>query len=402
MKIAMVSPYDFAWPGGVNAHVAQLSAELRERGHCLRVIAPYSPPSLRAAAAAPSSRELSPHGLSPHGMDGQFIPMGRSVPLSAGGSTARVSLAWWLYPRMRGLMQRERFDVVHLHEPLAPLLPLLALEHSRAVNVGTFHAYSDRQRLYRWSRRALRRWQRRLHGRIAVSPAARSFVSPHFSQPPDTYRVIPNGIDYARFAGAAPLPQLRDGKLNVLFVGRKDERKGLRYLLRAFAALRRQRNDLRLVIVGPGQPDRECAALLDGIAANSPDAAVIAGAVSHAELPRYYASADVFCSPATGGESFGIVLLEAMAAGAPVVASDIDGYRDVVTHQNNGLLAPPRDADAIAQAIVRIADHRELARRLSMDGRRAAWQYRWQRVATAVEDYYRQCIEEAKVSGNAR
>ena len=388
MKIAMVSPYDFAWPGGVNAHVTQLSAELRARGHCVRVIAPHS-----AARAA-----------SPAGVDdsNQFIPMGRTVPLSAGGSTARVSLAWWLYPRIRGLMARESFDIVHLHEPLAPLLPLLVLHHSNSVNIGTFHAYSDRQRLYRWSRTALRRWQRRLHGRIAVSPAAQSFVAPHFPQ--RSYRVIPNGIDYRRFAAARPLSGLRDGKTNILFVGRKDERKGLRYLLAAFARLRAQRNDLRLVIVGPGAPDKDSARILDdlGGADGGAGAVAVVGEVPGDELPRYYASADVFCSPATGGESFGIVLLEAMAAGAPVVASDIDGYRDIIRHGDNGLLAAPRNPDAIATAIARVADRPGLAGRLSAAGRSAALDYRWQRVASDVESYYQDCIQEAKAVGNAR
>ena len=275
--------------------------------------------------------------------------MGRTVPLSAGGSRARVTLSWWLYPRVRGLMARERFDIVHLHEPLAPILPLMVLHHSNAVNVGTFHAYSDRQRLYRLSRPALRRWHRRLHGRIAVSRRPRSFVAPHFPQCP--YQVIPNGIEYTRFAGARPFPHLKDGRRNILFVGRKDERKGLRYLLEAFAGLLQKRADLRVVIVGPGSADRACARILDEISGVDSGAAINAGTVDNDELPRYYASADVFCSPATGGESFGIVLLEAMAAGAPVVASDIDGYRDVVTHGETGLLTAPRVPEAIAGAI---------------------------------------------------
>ena len=380
----MVSPYDFAWHGGVNAHVAQLSSELRERGHCVRVIAPHTPARPLAA------------GLS----EDQFIPMGRTVPLSAGGSTARVTLSWWLYPRVRGLMAREGFDVVHLHEPLAPILPLMVLQHSNAVNIGTFHAYSDRQRLYRLSRPALKRWHRRLHGRIAVSAAARSFVSPHFPQ--YAFQVIPNGIDYQRFAGAEPFSHLKDGKRNILFVGRKDERKGLRYLLRAFARLVQRRDDVRAIIVGPGEPDRESARAMAEISAMDAGAVINAGAVDNDALPRYYASADVFCSPATGGESFGIVLLEAMAAGAPVVASDIDGYRDVISHEVNGLLAPARDADAIAVAISRLLDNPRLRAGLSTAGKSAARDYSWGRIASVVEDYYHHCIEEAKTVGTAR
>ena len=381
MKIAMVSPYDFAWPGGVNAHVSQLSAELGRRGHDVTVIAPRTPAPVADRCGSPEN----------------FIPMGRSVPLSAGGSTARVTLSWWLWPRVRQLMDRERFDIVHVHEPLAPLLPLMFLQHSNAVNVGTFHAFSDGQQLYRWSRFALRTWHRRLHGRIAVSEAARTFVAPHFPQSP--YRVIPNGIDFRRFSEASPFAQLRDGRKNVLFVGRKDERKGLRYLLEAFARLAETRRDLRLIVVGPGQPDRVCASWLQALSRMDRDMARLVGPVSDADLPRYYASADVFCSPATGGESFGIVLLEAMAAGVPVVASNIDGYRDVVTHESSGLLVPPRGPDSIASAIASVVDNPGLADQMSAAGRHVAEHHRWQRVASEVEDYYQHCMEEANYGG---
>ena len=384
MKIAMVSPYDLAWPGGVNSHVTQLSGELRNRGHDVSVIAPQSTPNSQAL-------QLS---------DQRVIPMGRSVPLSAGGSKARVTLDVRLYRRVRGLMHRERFDVVHLHEPLAPLLPLMVLQHSNAVNVGTFHAYSHRAHLYRMTRRAVGRWQRRLHGRIAVSPAARDFVSPHF--PGYAYHVIPNGIDFQRFADARAFPNLLDRRANILFVGRKDERKGLRYLLEAFLILQTRLDNPRLIIVGPGEPDRECSALLAKANAANPDCVMVTGPVSSSDLPRYYASADLFCSPATGGESFGIVLLEAMAAGAPVIASDIDGYRNVVSHDDNGLLVPARDTGAIANAILSVLNDQSLSARLTESGRHAAERYRWENVASQVEDYYRQCIEEANVCGSAR
>lgn len=384
MKVAMVSPYDFSWPGGVNAHVTQLSAELRQRGHEVTVIAPRTPANPLAQCGSPD----------------YFIPMGRSVPLSAGGSTARVTLSWWLWPRVRQLMARERFDLVHVHEPLAPLLPLMFLHHSNAVNVGTFHAFSDGQQLYRWSRYALRTWHQRLHGRIAVSEAARTFVAPHFPQ--RQYRVIPNGIDFQRFAAANPLPELQDDRKNILFVGRKDERKGLRYLLEAFTLLLEIRRDLRLVVVGPGEPDRTCESLIDTMNGVDRGMVRITGPVSDEDLPRHYASADVFCSPATGGESFGIVLLEAMAAGAPVVASNISGYRDVVAHERNGMLVSPRDPRAIAAAIVNVIDNPELAGRLSNAGKQVAQDHRWQRVASEVEDYYQHCMEEANHGGNAR
>ena len=225
-------------------------------------------------------------------------------------------------------------------------------------------------------------------------------MAPHFPQ--RAYRVIPNGIDYRRFADAEPFPELRDGKKNVLFVGRMDERKGLRYLLEAFSRLVAMRRDLRLIIVGPGQPDRVCASRLEDLSRVGEDMARLIGSVSDADLPRYYASADVFCSPATGGESFGIVLLEAMASGTPVVASDIDGYRDVVTHEGNGLLVAPREPGSIAAAIAAVIDDTDLAGHIAAAGKQVAKHHRWQRVASEVEDYYQHCMEEANHGGNAR
>lgn len=382
MKIAMVSPYDFSWPGGVNSHVSQLSYELRRKGHDVAVIAPLS--------------SLSTLGDDPIGS--QLIPMGPTVPLSAGGSCARVALDPRLYPKVRNLMRLHRFDIVHLHEPLAPILPWMVLQHSQAVNVGTFHAFSEKQRLYRLSRRAVARWQRRLHGRIAVSAAARDFVAPHF--PGYCYRVIPNGVDYHRFAGAEPFPTLGDGKRNILFVGRKEERKGLRYLLEAFLILCEQRDDLRLIVVGPGDSGRYCSALIREIAATNAGELLVTGPVGSHDLPRYYASADVFCSPAIGGESFGIVLLEAMAAGAVVVGSNIEGYRDVVSHDVDGLLVAPRDPGAIVAAVAHVVDNTEVSKRLSDAGKQTALKFTWQRVAADIEDYYSQCIKEAKTCGN--
>jgi len=206
LKIAMVSPYDFTWPGGVTAHVAQLAQALGKVGHQVWVLAPHSP-----------SRESQGAEI--------FIPLGRSVPLPTGGSIARVSLSWWLYPKVRDLLRREAFDIIHLHEPMAPILPLCVLEVSNAVNVGTFHACYSHQRLYRLAHPIVKRWHQRLDGSIAVSPAAHRYVSKAF---PGDYKIIPNGIDVDHFArNSDPWPQYQDGKTNILFVGRLEKRKGL-------------------------------------------------------------------------------------------------------------------------------------------------------------------------------
>ncbi len=378
MKIAMVSPYDFTWPGGVTAHVAQLARALGRSGHEVQVLAPHSP-----------SRDFQDSDL--------LVPFGRSVPLPSGGSTARVTLSWWLYPKIRALLKKEQFDIIHLHEPMVPILPLCVLEFSKSINVGTFHASYSRQHLYRAFQPIIKRWQKRLHGSIAVSPAARRYVNNTF---PGEYEIIPNGIDYKHFsANVAPLPQYQDGKLNILFVGRLEKRKGLRYLLEAYSKLKWEMPNTRLIVVGPGNPDKESYRILSSHGLRDVE---FAGRVSYDELPRYYATADIFCSPATGGESFGIVLLEAMSAGKPVVASDIEGFRGIMTDGEQGLLVPKKDTGALANALGRLARDPELRSKLGGQGSRSAEDYRWEVVAGRVEEYYNRCIQAANGSTGTR
>jgi len=365
----MVSPYDFTWPGGVTVHVSSLARELTRSGHQVQVLAPHSP-----------SREC---------VDVQtFVPLGRSVPLPCGGSIARVSLSWWLYPKIRGLLEREAFDIIHLHEPMAPILPLCVLESSNTVNVGTFHANRSHHHLYRLSHPVIKRWHNRLHGAIAVSPAARRYVSNTF---PGDYRIIPNGIDVDHFnSNPTPWPQYQDGKTNILFVGRLEKRKGVKYLLDAFSRLKWDLPGIRLLVVGPGNLDEDSYQILSG--RNLQDV-VLVGGVPYDDLPRYYATADIFCSPATGGESFGMVLLEAMAAGKPVVASDIEGYNGIVSHGQQGLLFPRMDAAALADTLDLLVRNPALRQRMGATGRRMVDKYRWQVVARQVENYYFDCLK---------
>ena len=371
MKIAMVSPYDFTWPGGVTAHVSHLARELGRSGHQVHVLAPHSP-----------SRQCEDAD--------RFVPLGRSVPLPSGGSIARVSLSWWLYRKVRSLLAEEDFDIIHLHEPMAPILPLCVLEFSHAVNVATYHATNNNSHLYKLSQPITKRWHQRLHGGIAVSPAAQRYVNITF---PGEYRIIPNGIDLDHFTSeAAPWPQYQDGKTNILFVGRLEKRKGLRYLLEAYRKLIWELPDIRLLGVGPGSLDNESHRIMG--AQNLEDVELI-GSVSQTDLPRYYASADIFCSPATGSESFGIVLLEAMAMGKPVVASDIEGYASIITTDKQGILFPPKDSGQLAASLSLLIQEPALRRRMGHEGRLTVDQYRWEEVARQVEDYYYQCLETA-------
>lgn len=372
----MVSPYDFTWPGGVTAHVSQLAHELSNFGHEVQVLAPHS-----------ASRECNDPAT--------FVPLGRSVPVPSGGSIARVSLSWWLYRKIRTLLEQESFDIIHLHEPLAPILPLCVLQFSNAVNIGTFHAYYSRQHLYRISHPLIKRWHQRLHGGIAVSPAARRYVHNTF---PMDYKIIPNGIDVDHFAAnPSPWPQYQDGKTNILFVGRLEKRKGLKYLLEAYSRLKWELPNIRLLVVGPGNPDKDSHRILS--ARNLQDVEFL-GRVSYDELARYYATADIFCAPATGAESFGIVLLEAMASGKPIVASDIEGYNGVVSHGQQGLLVPSRDSEALADTLGYLVRNPDLARRMGATGRQTVEKYRWDTVARQVESFYYDCLESVRLGIN--
>jgi phosphatidylinositol alpha-mannosyltransferase len=374
LKLALVSPYDFAYPGGVTEHVANLAEQFLARGHEVHVVAPSSDDENEPVSS----------------FDAPVHRIGRVVSIPANGSVARITLSLRSYLQAKRLLQEQQFDLIHLHEPMMPALPLTVLRHSNTTNVGTFHAFRNTPLTYFYGKPILRPFFRKLHGHITVSSAAREFVGEYF---PSDYRVIPNGIDFARFfTRHPPLARFADSRPTVLFVGRLEKRKGLKFLLRAWPKVLERQPNARLVVVGRGRP-------LEGyrrFAARqgwSPEDVVFAGYVSSEDLPRYYQSCDVFCAPNTGQESFGIVLLEAMAAGAPIVASDIPGYRDVVSDGVQGLLVEPQNPGAVADAICRLLGNPELRANMRRVGQEKAQQYDWPRVATLVLDYYFEVLE---------
>ena len=369
INIALVSAFDYAFPGGVNDHVRNLAAQFESWGHRVRVIAPCSAPN-----KVP---------------DDNFIPMGRPIPVPSNGSIARVSLSVWLRPRIKALLKDEQFDIVHLHNPFSGFVPLGILGQSKAVNIATFHAYPG-SRLYRMGgSRLVRRYFRKLHGLIAVSQPARDIISRHFA---GDYQIIPNGIQVDDFTnGATPFPHLQDGMINLLFLGRLEKRKGLKYLMAAYSRLKWDWPNLRLLVVGPGKPDGDSHKI---ISEHNLQDVVFAGRVSNEDKVRYLKTADIYCSPATGGESFGIVLLEAMAAGKPIVATSIAGYSSVITHGSEGLLAPPKNDEALANSIAELLRDPNLRSTLAANGRRRVEEFRWERVAKSVLDYYMTCLNK--------
>jgi phosphatidylinositol alpha-mannosyltransferase len=351
MKIALVSPYDFSHPGGVTEHISHLARELRGRGATVKLM-------------APASKDLPAEYDDITGSQ-DFYRIGRSFPIPANGSIARITMSFHLARWINRILEAERFDVVHFHEPLMPALPITVLRASHTCNVGTFHAYAKSSTAYYYSRRLVRRYFRKLHGLIAVSEPAREFVSHYF---PGDYRVVPNGVDLARFSrGVAPFPQFQDGKLNLLFVGRLEKRKGLGILLRAYVQLKQRIPGLRLIVVGEGRMRKGYETYIQ--AHDIPDI-VMAGYVSPDELPRYHASADIFCAPNTGKESFS----------------------HVVSPGRHGILVRKDDAVSLASAINLLADDPGLRARLGAEGRATAAAYSWDRVVDQVVQVYEESL----------
>jgi phosphatidylinositol alpha-mannosyltransferase len=264
------------------------------------------------------------------------------------------------------------------------MLSVSALMQSPSVNVGTFHAYHNRSRSYWTFKPVLKRCLARLHGKITVSKPAMDFVSKYL---PGEYCIIPNGIDIERFSPDGPRKEeYIDDKLNILFVGRLEKRKGLEYLIRACGIMKEQYPNFRLIVVGPGTKLRPGYEEL--VKELKLDNVVFTDFVSQEELPHYYRTADIFCAPATGGESFGIVLLEAMACKKPVVAFDIQGYASVLDHDVEGLLVPVADEKALAQALLTLLQDRSLRIKMGEKGIQKADRFSWGNVSNQVMDYY--------------
>jgi phosphatidyl-myo-inositol alpha-mannosyltransferase len=362
MRVLLVCPYSWSVPGGVGHHIANLAEQLRHRGHEVRILAPSE-------------------GKAPPGV----WSVGRSVPLRWNGSVARLAFGPRVATRVKVAMRRGRADVVHVHEPFAPSVSMMALARAKAPCVATFHTTASSNRLYRAAARGLRPLWNKLAVRIAVSKEAADTVQRIFKDP---VRVIPNGIDIARFSSiGARRPK---GK-TILFFGRLERRKGVRVLVDAFAKLKERIPDVGLVVLGDGPERRRCEA---AVPAAYRDDVTFAGAFKGEDLVAALGDAAVVCMPALGGESFGVVLLEAMAARRPLVATNIAGYAAVARDGIEALLVPPGDAEALAAALERVLTNRDLASTMAKAGRARAAEFDWSLLVVEVE----KCYEEAVAS----
>jgi phosphatidyl-myo-inositol alpha-mannosyltransferase len=360
LRLAIVAPYDLSSPGGINNQIRAQADALRRLGHHVRIYGP--------ASSALVDDEQSLGGVV--GVSFGGTESGLGVDLRAISAVARLS--------------REPFDVVHVHEPLTPLTPWIVLLRSRAPLVGTFHVHRERgHAFYATFAPLLRPLARRLRARIAVSKAAQNTVAAHI---PGDYEIVPNAIDVERFRRPRPRPAaFAHGRRHVVYVGRLEPRKGVDVLIRAMAEVTRGAPDVTLVIAGDG-PLR---ADLEALAAQVGVAAIFAGRVADDELPAYFQSADIVCSPARGGESFGIVLLEAMACAKPVVASRIAGYEALVGPLECARLAAPGDSDAFAREISWLLESDDRRQTLGQRGAAAAREFDAEAIGRRLTGIYR-------------
>lgn len=365
MRIGIVTEYYYPSIGGVQEHVHHFAREARKLGHVAKIVTSEMP-DLPAPAAEATGPDV--------------LRIGPSRPVYNNGSFGRVSCGPRLSAAVRDVLAQERFDVVHVHCPLTPVLPYLAVHHARVPVVGTFHTHFRPGAFFRLMRPWQQRYLDRLDAAVAVSRACLHAFEGKLSA---DFEIIPNGVDVDKFGKGRRLRRYDDGKLNLLWVGRLEPRNGLDHMIRVFAEVRKEL-DARLLVVGDGPLMPRYVRM---VPEEIRDDVVFAGRVVD-ERPDWYATADVYCAP-TRIASFGITLLEAMAAGKPILASDIEGFREVMQHGKEGELLPLDDERAWTRAVHRLAREPVRAAAYAERGHRTAQEYAWPSVARRVIGLYR-------------
>jgi len=362
MRVGIVCPYTWDVPGGVQAHVRDLADSLLELGHEVSVLTPVD-----------DADEAD--------LPAYVVPAGRAVPVPYNGSVARLAFGPLSLTRTRRWLRDGHFDVLHLHEPTVPSLSMLACFAASGPMVATFHTATAKSRALQVFGSVLQPGLEKITGRIAVSPAARRVVVEHLG---GDAVLIPNGVSVRRFAGAEPLPA-QPAVPTVAFLGRIDEpRKGLAVLLEALPELVELVPDVRLLVAGPGDVEE----VRETVPASVRGHVELLGMVSDADKASVYASGDVYCAPNTHGESFGIVLIEAMATGTPVVASDLEAFRRVLEDGRAGVLVPVADPAALAVALADLLADPARREALSRVGREVVQQYDWETVTARIVEVY--------------
>jgi len=378
MKICIVSDLYYPYPGGVSEHVHHTALELKKLGHDVLILTTNYPKKFEFSCSSAVSKDTN------------VIRVGKAIPCLINKSVGVIPVGFNLSGRIHRILNiringtvTPNFDVLHFHTPNA-YLPLFTIKHSRALNIATYHSYAPKLKWHNHAARLTRSYIDKIDGVIAVSNVALDTIQRFISLP---YTIIPNGIDTTRFSPEVEHFSKFNGGPNILFVGRFEPRKGLKYLLQAFQVVRKKIPTARLIVIG-----KNVSSLMSQ--ASNLKGVYFEGRVAPDDVPRYYATCDVYCSPATEGESFGIVLLEAMSSGKAVLASNIPGYRDVVNDGEDGLLVEPKNPTALAQKLIAVLTNKELMTRLGENGRKTALKYSWEKVTKRIESFYYEIANE--------
>ncbi|MDD3647350.1 MAG: glycosyltransferase family 4 protein [Candidatus Dojkabacteria bacterium] len=376
MKIAQICPYNFLRSGGVQSHIEYLSSELRDRGHAVKIIAP-------GVKGTTSKRN-------------DLILLGSSNELPWADTRIELSIALGKRRKaLKEILEKEKFDIIHFHEPWIPVLSMQILAESKSINVATFHA-ANRKNILIQSFATLvmpiaSSVVNLLDGIIAVSDVPTKYIR-EFSD--RKIHIVPNGIDLNNFnRRKRPLGKYLDGKINILFLGRMDRRKGAIYLVKAFRKLKKKVPNTRLILGGAGD---ELKSIKEYIKRYSIEDVVVLGFVDETLKPRLYATCDFFCSPALYGESLGIVLLEAMATGKPVIGGDNPGYRTVLKGTGSLFLVKPQRTDDFVEKLEILSTNKPLRNVMGEWGVEESRKYSWPKVADGVLDVYEKVLSTKK------
>lgn len=364
MRILLVSPYDLTHPGGVTSHVFDLAHQFERLGHDILV--------------------AGPSGDGPLPQNGYTHHVGSSITFLSPGDSARVNLNPWVHGGIRELLKTRQFDVIHMHEPFLGFIGPSFMKYGDGVKVGTFHTWREGPHVpYIAFWPLIKHWNSWLDGRVVVSEAARQTIGRYIKA---DYRLIPNGVDFQRFACAAPPPpQYADDRPTLLFVGRIEARKGIPFLLQAYKIVKERVPSARLVIAGDGGLRSEYEQMAQRMELKDVH---FDGFVAPELLASYYQRADVFCSPSTVNESFGITLLEAMASHAPAVATSINGSNTLGEDGVTGLIVPPKEPQLMAHAVLRLLDSEALSGSLADAAQERARTFDWSEIAKSLLAYY--------------
>lgn len=354
MRILFVSDFYYPHIGGVTEHIYHLANEFENLGHKVSIL------------TANIEGDLKPD-------ERRVIRLGKSMVIPMNQSNSRMT-GWVNQSVLSGIVND--YDVIHIHGIIAPTLPLLSLKVSRKTNIFTFHPTFECSNLYKVFKNYLKHYFDKIDGKIAVSVTARDSICRYF---PGDYRIIPNGVDKKRFRAF----DKKKNPFEILFVGRIEPRKGLQFLIDALPRIKQEFPKTKLTVVGGGYKDMKLV-----IPSEVENSIKLLGFVSPADLPGIFSKAAVFVSPAICGESFGIVLLEAMATETPVIASSIPGYRCVIEDGENGLLVTPANSKEIADKVITLLKDKDLCKSLVKEGLRTVDRYSWDVVAKDIMNFY--------------